>query len=74
MFISEAIKIILEGHDRKEVMESLDISSPLISSWKASDKGRIPAFKLATRIYSVYNIVVYPYNESDLRDAWFDIN
>ncbi len=74
MLISEAMTIILNGHERKEVMKALDVSSPLISSWKNAPKTRIPIFPIATRIYGIYNIVVYPYSESDLRDSWLEFN
>ena len=74
MFISEAIEIILNSNSRDVVMKDLEVSSPLISSWKNSTKDRIPHFKIAVRVYGIYDIVVYPYNESDLRDAYHELD
>ena len=68
MLIKEVMKVILNNNSRDVVMEVLDISSPLISSWLSSDDDRIPNFKLAVKIYKEYDLVVYPYNENDLRD------
>ena len=74
MFISEAITIILDNNSRPIVMKDLDVSSPLISSWKNSPTDRIPHFKVAVKIFGIYDVVVYPYSESDLRDKWHELN
>jgi len=71
MLIKEAIEIILNKNSRDVVMKDLNVSSPLISSWRKSNEERIPHFKVAVQIYGIYDIVVYPYNESDLRDAYY---
>ncbi len=73
MLISEAITVILEANARDVVMKDLGVSSPLVSSWKSSSSERIPHFKVAVKIYGIYDIVVYPYNESDLRDKWHEV-
>jgi len=74
MLIAEAIEVILNSNDRKIVMKDLNVSSPLISSWRSSTKDRIPHFKIAVKVFGIYSLVVYPYNEADLRDAWNEIN
>ena len=74
MFISEAITIILDNNSRPIVMKDLGVSSPLISSWKSAPTDRIPHFKVAVKIFGIYDVVVYPYSESDLRDKWHELN
>ncbi len=73
MLISEAVVLMEHANKRKDIMEQIGVSSPLISSWKNSEKDRIPTFPAAVRIYGWYNIVVYPYDENDLMDKWAEM-
>jgi len=66
--IKDTMKLILAKNGRRSVMETLDITSPLISSWLSSEELRIVRFDFAVRIFRHYNIVVYPYSDIALRD------
>ena len=73
MIIADAMQIILEANSRDIVMKDLGVSSPLISSWKSSENKRIPRFEVAVKIYGIYGLIIYPYDEEALKDNWLEM-
>lgn len=65
-YIRDVVFELLEDYTTKELVEELEITPALLSTWKQKDNDFCPRIGLATKIYKLSGHVVYPYDERAL--------
>jgi len=69
VYINEAIQDLLDENKPTDIAETLGVSQALISTWKCKENDFTPRVGIAAKIYSYYDIVVFPYSEEALQEV-----
>ena len=66
-YIKEVIDNLLTQHKPREIADTLEVTTSMVSAWKRKENDFCPRIAIAARIYRNYDEVVYPYAEEALK-------
>ena len=61
-------KLLDNGHKPKDIASNIEVSTPMISTWKDSENDFTPRFDKAKNMYKHYGIQIWPYSIEALEE------